>query len=225
VRIAVQYMMPVIVLSDGYIANGSEPWLLPRVEDLPDISVEFRTDPAGFHPYLRDPNRLARPWVRPGTPGLEHRIGGLEKQDTTGNISYDADNHDHMVRLRAEKVARIANEIPDAKVRGPQSGDLLILGWGSTYGSIYSAVSDLEREGIVVSQVHLRHLNPMPRNVGEVLRRFKKVLVPEMNLGQLALLLRAKHLVDVISYTKVEGKPFKRAEIMNKVRELLGVDA
>ncbi len=225
VRIAVQYMMPVIVLSDGYIASGSEPWLLPNIEDLPDISVAFRTDPENFQPYMRDPARLARPWVRPGTPGLEHRIGGLEKQDITGNISYDADNHDHMVRLRAEKVARIANEIPLAEVRGPQSGDLLVLGWGSTYGSIYSAVSDLEREGVVVSQMHLRHLNPMPRNVGEVLHRFKKVLVPEMNLGQLALLLRAKHLVDIISYTKVEGKPFKRAEIMNKVRELLGVVA
>ena len=223
VRIAVQHMVPVIVLSDGYLANGSEPWLLPELGALPDFPVQFRTDPEGFAPYLRDPGTLARPWVRPGTPGLMHRIGGLEKADGTGNVSYDPDNHDHMMRLRAEKVARIANDIPDAVVRGPQSGELLIVGWGSTYGAIYSAITDLARDGIQVSQLHLRHLNPMPRNVGDLLGRFKKVLVPELNLGQLSMLLRARHLVDAIPYTKVEGKPFKRVEIMNKVREVLGV--
>jgi 2-oxoglutarate ferredoxin oxidoreductase subunit alpha len=220
-RIAIEHMTPVILLSDGYIANGSEPWLLPQAADLAEINTRFRTDTADFQPYVRDAATLARPWVRPGTPGLEHRIGGLEKEDITGNVSYDPENHEHMVHLRAEKVARIANEIPDATVRGPSSGKLLLVGWGSTYGPIYSAVTDLEREGIVVSQLHLRHLNPLPRNVGEILRRFDKVLVPEMNLGQLALLLRARFLVDVIPYCKVQGKPFKRSEIMDKVRETL----
>jgi 2-oxoglutarate ferredoxin oxidoreductase subunit alpha len=220
--LAIQHMLPVIVLSDGYLANGSEPWLLPKIEDLPEIPVKFHTEVEGFQPYQRDPVTLSRPWVRPGTPGLEHRIGGLEKEDITGNVNYDPDNHEHMVHLRADKVARIANELPDASVRGPQSGDLLIVGWGSTYGSIFSAVTDLEADGIVVSQMHLRHLNPMQRNVGDVLRRFKKVLVPEMNMGQLAMLLRARYLVDVVSYSKVQGKPFKRGEIMAKVREILG---
>jgi 2-oxoglutarate ferredoxin oxidoreductase subunit alpha len=220
-RIALMHMVPVILLSDGYLANGSEPWLLPRAADIPEIPVQFRTDRTDFQPYQRDPRTLARPWVRPGTPGLEHRIGGLEKQDITGNVSYDPENHDHMVRLRAEKVARVAADIEPATVRGPASGKLLIVGWGSTYGAIYSAVTDLEREGIVVSQMHLRHLNPMPSNVGEILGRFEKVLVPEMNLGQLAFLLRGRYLCDVISYGKVEGKPFKRSEIMNKVRDIL----
>jgi 2-oxoglutarate ferredoxin oxidoreductase subunit alpha len=207
------------------LANGSEPWLLPKMEDLPEIRVAFRADPADFHPYARDPGTLARPWVRPGTPGLEHRIGGLEKQDGTGSISYDPVNHDHMVRLRAEKVARVANDIPDAKVEGPADAEVLIVGWGSTYGAIYSAARELEQAGIRVAQMHLRHLNPMPRNVGDVLRRHRKVLVPEMNLGQLALLLRARYLVDVVSYAKVEGKPFKRREIVAKVRELVGASA
>jgi 2-oxoglutarate ferredoxin oxidoreductase subunit alpha len=220
-RVAMQHMLPVIVLTDGYLANGSEPWLLPRAADLPDIPVKFRTEIEGFTPYLRDPKTLARPWVRPGTPGLEHRIGGLEKSDITGHVNYDPDNHEHMVRLRADKVARVGHDIPDAVVRGPQSGKLLIVGWGSTYGSIYSAVTDLEREGLTVSQMHLRWLNPMPRNVGDVLRRFETVLVPEMNTGQLAFLLRGRYLVDVVSYSKVQGKPFKRGEIMKKVREIL----
>jgi len=216
-------MLPIILLSDGYLANGSEPWLLPRPEDLPDIDVRFRQEVEGFQPYHRDPATLARNWVRPGTPGLEHRIGGLEKSDGTGNVNYDPENHEQMVHLRAEKVARIANDIPDVTVRGPQSGKLLVLGWGSTYGPIYSAVTELEKEGISVSQLHLRWLNPMPRNLGDVLKRFDKILVPEMNMGQLALLLRARFLLDVVSYSKVQGKPFKRREIMDKVRELLGV--
>ena len=220
-RIAIEHMIPVILLTDGYLANGSEPWLLPNAADLEAIPVHFRKEAAGFEPYARDPETLARQWVRPGTPGLEHRIGGLEKQDGTGNVSYDPENHEHMVHLRAEKVRRIADRIPEAVVRGPDSGQVLVVGWGSTYGPIHSAITELERQGIVASQLHLRHLNPMPRNLGDVLRRFDKVLVPEMNLGQLAFLLRAHYLIDVVSFTKVQGKPFKRSEITAKIREIL----
>jgi 2-oxoglutarate ferredoxin oxidoreductase subunit alpha len=219
-RLAIEHMVPVIVLTDGYLANGSEPWLVPDAARLPAIPVQFRTDPAGFMPYARDARTLARPWVRPGTPGLEHRIGGLEKQDGTGNVSYDPENHEQMVHLRAEKVARIAGEIPAAVVDGPSSGEILIVGWGSTYGAIHSAREDLAPEGIRVSHLHLRYLNPLPRNLGDLLRDFGTILVPEMNMGQLSMLLRARYLRDVVSYTKVEGKPFKRGEIMQKVREL-----
>ncbi len=222
-RLAVRYMVPVVMLSDGYLANGSEPWRLPKVEDLPDLRVEFRTDPDGFSPYLRDPRTLARPWAIPGTPGLEHRVGGLEKEDVTGNVSYDPLNHEHMIHVRAEKVARIAQEIPPLQVAGdPEGGDLLVLGWGSTAGAITGAVQAARREGLSVSRAHLRHLNPFPRDLGEVLSRFDKVLVPEMNLGQLALLLRARYLKDVVSYSKVQGKPFFRQEIVAKIKEVLG---
>ncbi len=220
-RIAVQHMVPVILLSDGYIANGSEPWRLPAIEDLPDLRVEFRTEPQGFAPYLRDPKTLARPWAIPGTPGLEHRIGGLEKEDVTGNVSYEPENHEHMIHLRAEKVARIADGIPDLVVHGDDTGQLLVLGWGSTLGAIRGAVQLARAEGLSVSHAHLRHLNPFPRNLGEVLARFERVLVPEMNLGQLALLLRARYLVDVISFSKVQGKPFFRSELLTRIRELL----
>jgi len=213
--------VPVILLSDGYLANGSDPWLLPKVSDLPRIVPGFRTDPQGFEPYMRDPATLARPWVRPGTPGMQHRIGGLEKWDGSGNVSYDPENHEHMVHVRAEKVARIAHDIAPLQVQGPQSGDLLVLGWGSTYGAITSAVADLAAEGIVVSQTHLRHMNPLPKNLGEVLHRFRRVLVPELNSGQLALLLRGRFLVDAISYSKVQGQPFKRREIMERIRKVL----
>ncbi len=216
-RLALTHMLPVILLSDGYLANGSEPWLLPNAADLPAIVPPFRTDPAGFQPYMRDPHTLVRPWVKPGTPGMQHRIGGLEKEDGTGNVSYDADNHENMVRIRAEKVARIANDIPPLEVYGPASGRLLALGWGSTHGAISSAVRDLHKDGVVVSQAHLRYLNPLPRNLGEVLGRFERVLVPEMNSGQLALLLRARYLVDVVSYSKVQGQPFKRREIVARI--------
>src|SRR5688572_7359190 len=223
-RLAVKYMVPVVLLSDGYLANGSEPWLLPKVEDLPDLRFDFRTDPSGFAPYLRDPRTLARPWAIPGTPGLEHRVGGLEKEDGTGNVSYDPLNHEHMIHQRAEKVARIAHEIPPVEVVGdPDGGDLLVLGWGSTAGAITGAVNTARREGLSVSRAHLRHLNPFPRDLGEVLARFDKVLVPEMNLGQLALLLRARYLKDVTSYSKVQGKPFFRHEIVAKIKEALGV--
>jgi 2-oxoglutarate ferredoxin oxidoreductase subunit alpha len=223
-RLAVKYMVPVVLLSDGYLANGSEPWRLPKVEDLPDLRFEFRTDPSGFAPYLRDPRTLARPWAIPGTPGLEHRVGGLEKEDGTGNVSYDPLNHEHMIHQRAEKVARIAHEIPPVEVVGdPGGGDLLVLGWGSTAGAITGAVNAARREGLSVSRAHLRHLNPFPNDLGEVLARFDKVVVPEMNLGQLALLLRARYLKDVISYSKVQGKPFFRHEIVAKIKEVLGV--
>ncbi|MEE2775903.1 MAG: 2-oxoacid:acceptor oxidoreductase subunit alpha [Acidobacteriota bacterium] len=222
-RIALEYMVPVVLLSDGYVANGSEPWHLPKIEDLPDLRKEFATDPEGFQPYGRDERTLARPWAIPGTPGLEHRVGGLEKQDITGDVSYDPHNHDHMVRLRAEKVERVAQDIPDVEVHGdPQGGDLLVLGWGSTLGSITGAVNEARKQGVNVSRAHLRHLNPFPSNLGEVLSRFDKVLIPEMNLGQLALLIRAKYLVDVISYSKVQGKPFFRHEVIDKISEILG---
>ena len=222
VRIATRYMVPVVLLSDGYIANGSEPWKLPRVEDLPDLRTEFRTDPVGFHPYERDPETLSRPWAIPGTPGLEHRIGGLEKEDVTGNVSYDPANHERMIHLRAEKVARIANDIPDLEVFGdPQGGELLVLGWGSTAGAITGAVNVSRRDGLPVSRAHLRYLNPFPKNLGEVLARFNKVLIPEMNLGQLSLLVRARFIKDAISLTKVQGQPFTRQQIQEKIRQIL----
>jgi 2-oxoglutarate ferredoxin oxidoreductase subunit alpha len=220
-RIATKYMVPVMVLSDGYNANGSEPWKLPQAEDLPDLRIEFRTESEGFHPYQRDPETLARPWAIPGTPGLEHRIGGLEKEDVTGNVSYDPQNHEHMIHLRAEKVERIARDIPPLEVVGDPAGELLVLGWGSTAGAVTGAVNSARKLGLPVSRAHLRYLNPFPLNLGEVLSRFDKVLVPEMNLGQLALLLRARYLKDVISYGKVQGQPFTRQEIFTKIQEIL----
>jgi 2-oxoglutarate ferredoxin oxidoreductase subunit alpha len=222
VRIATRHMVPVVLLSDGYIANGSEPWKLPNVEDLPDLRLDFRTDPEGFHPYERDPETLTRPWAIPGTPGLEHRIGGLEKENVTGNVSYDPVNHENMIHLRAEKVARISREIPDLQVFGdPQGGALLVLGWGSTGGAVTGAVNAARRKGLSVSRAHLRHLNPFPSNLGDVLARFDRVLVPEMNLGQLALLLRARYLKDVVTLSKVQGKPFSRQEILDKIQSIL----
>jgi 2-oxoglutarate ferredoxin oxidoreductase subunit alpha len=223
--VAVRYMVPVVVLSDGYIANGSEPWKLPRVEDLPDFAPEFRSDPEGFAPYSRDPETLARPWALPGTPGLEHRIGGLEKEDVTGNVSYDPENHSRMVHLRAEKVERVARELPELEVEGDAEGELLVLGWGSTEGAIKGAVRSLRERGVPVSRAHLRWLNPFPKNLGEVLSHFDKVLVPEMNLGQLALLLRGRFLKDVVSLQKVQGRPFFRSEIYERIRSILGETA
>jgi 2-oxoglutarate ferredoxin oxidoreductase subunit alpha len=221
-HIAVKYMVPVMLLSDGYIANGSEPWKLPEVEDLPDLRCDYRTDPEGFFPYLRDEESLSRPWAIPGTPGLEHRIGGLEKEDGSGDVSYDPENHEHMVHRRAEKVARVVADIPPLEVHGDaEGGDLLVIGWGSTLGSITGAVNEARRRGLNVSRTHLRHLNPFPANLGEILDRFEKVLLPEMNLGQLALLLRAAYLKDIISFTKVQGKPFFRHEIISKIEEIL----
>ncbi|HLA68303.1 MAG TPA: 2-oxoacid:acceptor oxidoreductase subunit alpha [Bacteroidota bacterium] len=220
-RIALKYMTPVIFLSDGYLGNGSEPWLIPDFDKLPDISPTFRTKPEGFLPYLRDEATLARPWAIPGTPGLEHRIGGLEKQNITGSVSYDPINHETMVRLRTEKVARIANELPLAVVDGEKEGDLLVIGWGSTYGAIRSAIATARERGKKVSQVHLRYLNPMPKNLGEVLHKFKNILVPEMNLGQLSNVLRMRYLVPTIPLDKVQGLPFKSSEIEKKIEEIL----
>jgi 2-oxoglutarate ferredoxin oxidoreductase subunit alpha len=220
-RLAVKYMTPVIYLSDGYLANGSEPWRIPKVEDLPKIDVNFRTEVEGFFPYSRDEQTLARPWAIPGTPGLEHRIGGLEKQNITGNVSYDPENHDLMVRLRAEKIARIANDIPDVEVLGEREGEVLVVGWGGTYGAITAAVEECRGRNLSVSSIHLRYLNPFPKNLGDVLARFEKILVPELNLGQLSMLLRAKFMVPAISFTKVKGKPFKISEIIDKIEETL----
>jgi 2-oxoglutarate ferredoxin oxidoreductase subunit alpha len=223
VRLATRYMVPVVLLSDGYIANGSEPWKLPEVTDLPDLRVEFRTDPEGFHPYEREATTLARPWAIPGTPGLEHRIGGLEKEDVTGNVSYDPHNHERMVHLRAEKIARIAADIPPLEVDG--EGELLVLGWGSTAGAIAGAVHLARRQGLRVARAHLRHLNPLPLNTGEVLSRFTQVLIPEMNLGQLAFLLRARFIREIDSLTKVQGRPFTRQEILARIQTLLEAPA
>jgi 2-oxoglutarate ferredoxin oxidoreductase subunit alpha len=220
-RIAIKYMTPVIFLSDGYLANGSEPWKIPDVSSLPKIPIVFRTDPEDFHPYSRDPETLARPWAIPGTPGLEHRIGGLEKQHITGNVSYDPENHQKMVNLRAEKIARIAQDLPDIEVFGEPEGELLVIGWGGTYGAITAAVEEVRNRNLSVSSIHLRYLNPFPKNLGNILGRFEKILVPELNLGQLALLLRAKYLVPAISYGKVKGKPFKISEIIDKIEETL----
>jgi 2-oxoglutarate ferredoxin oxidoreductase subunit alpha len=220
-RIALKHMLPVIFLSDGYLGSGSEPWLIPSLDDLPNIEISFATDPETFHPYARDPETLARPWAVPGTPGLEHRIGGLEKSDITGNVSYDAANHEKMVRFRAEKIARIANDIPDVEVIGDASGELLVLGWGSTYGAILSAVQRARADGLSVSCAHLRHLNPFPPNLGDVLSRFERVLVPELNLGQLRMLVRGRYLVDAEGLNRVTGRPFKIAEIEDRIRELV----
>lgn len=219
-RIAVRHMVPVIYLTDGYLGNGAEPWKLPTIDDLPKFGVEFTTQAEGFQPYVRDPETLARNWAIPGTPGLEHRIGGLEKADITGNVSYDPENHMHMVLTRAEKVARIADDIPELEVYGESEGRLLVIGWGSTYGAITSAVEEMQRRGQSVSSIHIRHLNPLPRNLGEILGRFDRVLVPELNMGQLCMLLRAKYLVPAISYPKVKGKPFKISELLAKMNEV-----
>lgn len=221
-RIALKYMTPVFCLTDGYLGNGSEPWLIPNFDRLPDISPKFRTDPNGFMPYLRDETTLARPYAIPGTPGLEHRIGGLEKQHLTGNVNYEPQNHEFMVRLRAEKVDRIANDIPLAKVEGEEKGELLLVGWGGTYGAIKTAAMRLRSKGVNVSHLHLRHLNPMPKNVGEILYNFKQILVPELNLGQLVKVLRSKFLVPAIGLNKIQGQPFKSTEIEKKVEEMLG---
>ncbi|HEY2983433.1 MAG TPA: 2-oxoacid:acceptor oxidoreductase subunit alpha, partial [Jatrophihabitantaceae bacterium] len=226
VRIALTYRTPVFFLSDGYLANGAEPWQVPIIEDLVDLSVAFATEPNGpdgeFLPYLRDPETLARPWAVPGTPGLQHRVGGIEKADRTGNISYDPDNHDFMVRTRQAKVDGIARTIPPLEVDDP-SGEarVLALGWGSTYGPIGAAARRVRRAGYPVAQAHLRHLNPFPANLGEVLARYEQVLVPEMNTGQLRRLLRSEFLVDVKGYNQVRGLPFKAEELEHVIVEML----
>jgi 2-oxoglutarate ferredoxin oxidoreductase subunit alpha len=220
-RIALKYMTPVVYLSDAFLATGAEPWKIPNVDDLPSIAVENRTEREGFYPYLRDEMTLARPWAVPGTPGLEHRIGGLEKNDILGNVSYDPDNHHRMQLLRQAKIAGIANDIPPLEVYGPPEGDLLILGWGSTYGAIRSAVERLQARGASIAHAHIRYLNPFPANTEEVLRAYKRVLIPEVNLGQLSMLIRAKFLIDAIGYNRVRGKPFRIAELEAEALRIL----
>src|ERR1700726_395129 len=220
-RIAIKYMVPVIILSDGYLANGAEPWKIPDVSELPEIPVHFETNTEDFHPYRRNPTTLARPWAIPGTPGLEHRVGGIEKQDVTGNINYDPLNHERMVRLRAAKVEAIGQDVPDVVPVGDPDGDLLIVAWGSTHGPITAALNAQREKGRKVGHVHLRYLNPLPRDLGEVISRYKKVLVPEMNMGQLLMILRAKYLVDAQGYNKIRGKPFKTSEIEQKIEQIL----
>jgi 2-oxoglutarate ferredoxin oxidoreductase subunit alpha len=221
-RIAIKYRTPVIFLSDLYLGVGSEPWLIPDPATLPKMEANFATDPATFKAYERDPDTLARPWAVPGTPGLEHRIGGLEKANITGNVNYEAENHDLMTRLRFEKIERIANDIPDAEVYGDEEGgDLLVLGWGSTYGVIRTAVQRVRTAGKSVSQVHIRHLNPFPKNLGDVLSRFDKVLIPENNMGQLTLLIRGKFLVDAVGLHRVTGRPFTIQEVEDKILEMV----
>jgi 2-oxoglutarate ferredoxin oxidoreductase subunit alpha len=221
VRIALKYMTPVIFLSDGYLANGAEPWRIPRAAVLPEIPVSFRTDPNGFFPYLRDPETFSRPWAVPGTPGLEHRIGGLEKEYLTGNVSYAPANHEQMVRVRARKIEGIVREIPPTHVDGAQEGDLLMLGWGGTYGSIAAAVRELGARGKSVGHAHLRYLNPLPSDLGNVLKRFRQILVPELNLGQLVRVIRAEYLVDAVGFHKIQGRPFKVSELVARALALL----
>ena len=222
-RIALKYMVPVIVLSDGYLANGAEPWRIPSVDEIPGITVQFATDPRDFHPYKRHPETLARPWAIPGTPGLEHRIGGLEKQDVTGNVNYEPLNHENMVRIRAAKIDAITQDVPNVMPNGDPEGDLLIVSWGSTCGSITQSVKTQREKGRRIGHLHLRYLNPLPGNVGDILKRYRKVLVPELNMGQLLWVLRAKYLVNAIGLNKIQGRPFKQAELDQKIEEVLGL--
>jgi len=223
-RIALKYRTPVFLLSDAYLANGSEPWLLPDLAELQDIAVPFATEPnfeGEFMPYLRDPATLARPWAVPGTPGLEHRIGGLEKADVTGNVSYDPDNHDSMVRLRAQKVAGIASDIPELEVDEQDGARLLVLSWGGTYGPVAAGVRRIRKDGGAVAHAHLKYLNPFPRNTGDVLTSYDRVLVPEINLGQLLQLVRAQFLVDAVGYNRVRGLPLRASEVADAIRTML----
>jgi 2-oxoglutarate/2-oxoacid ferredoxin oxidoreductase subunit alpha len=226
-RIAVKHMTPVMVLSDGYIANGSEPWRIPKVADIKPTKIEHpaghtngEADGNGFMPYARN-EVLARPWAIPGTPGLMHRIGGLEKQDITGNVNYDADNHQHMIDTRYKKVQLVANDYPKTKVDGPESGDLLVLSWGGTYGACATAVHKVQSQKKSVAHCHLRYVHPLPNDLGDMLKRYKQVLIPELNLGQLRLIVRATYLTDAIGLNKVQGKPFSVAEVVEKIESLL----
>jgi 2-oxoglutarate ferredoxin oxidoreductase subunit alpha len=221
-RLALKYMVPVMLMTDGYIANGSEPWKIPEPDEIPAINVKFRTEADGFFPYSRDEN-LSRPWAIPGTPGLEHRIGGLEKANITGNVSYDPENHEFMVRLRAQKVKNVESDIPDLVVTGDKDADLLVVGWGGTFGAITEAVNRVRKKGNKVAQAHFKYLFPYPKNTGMVLKKYNKILCPELNLGQLAYLLKADFLVDVEPFNKIQGLPFKSSEIEHKIESILGV--
>jgi len=222
-NIAVNFMVPVVFLTDGYIANGAEPWRIPSMEELEPIKVEHLTErnhEDGYLPYKRDA-KLKRPWAIPGTPGLEHRLGGIEKADVTGHVSYDPDNHEYMVKLRARKVAQVADFIPEQEVDGPDSGEVLVISWGGTYGAVRTAARELQAEGKSVAHAHLRFLNPFPRNLGDIISQFKQVLVPELNMGQLRMLLRDKYLVDAKGLNKIKGKPFLVSEVVEAIEELL----
>ena len=225
-QIATKYMTPVIILSEGYLANSAEPWAIPDVDTLPRETVTYASaeDAADFQPYRRDPDTLARPWAIPGTPGLEHRVGGLTKEDVSGNVVYGPENHQRMIDLRAEKVARIADDIPDIDVDGPDTGELLVVGWGGTFGSITAAVEEARDAGLEVSQIHLRHLNPFPPNLGEVLGSFERILCPELNEGQLSMLLRSRYLANVQSFSKIAGQPFKVWEIRERIEAIMKED-
>ena len=225
IRISVQHMTPVIFLSDGFIANGSEPWKYPQSEDLPKIEAKFKTELGDheekFQPYLRD-EKLVRPWAIPGTVGLEHRVGGLEKQNITGNISYDPDNHQLMVKIREEKVEKIAQYIPDQHIdNGPTKGKVLIIGWGSTYGAIKSAVIELLEQGYEVAHVHLRYVRPFPKNLGDILKNYEQVLIPEINNGQLIKIIRDKYLIDAKGYNKIMGIPITKGELIDEVKKMV----
>ena len=222
-RIALKYMVPVIVLSDGYLANGAEPWRIPSLDEIPSFPVRFTTQAEGFEPYKRNPDTLARPWAIPGTPGLEHRIGGLEKQDVTGNVNYEPLNHENMVRIRAAKIDAIVQDVPNVLPSGDPEGDLLIISWGSTFGSITQAVKGQRNKGRKIGHLHLRYLNPLPANLGDILKRYKQVLVPELNMGQLLWVLRAKYLVNAVGLNKIQGRPFKQSELDLKIEEMLGL--
>ncbi len=220
-RIALKYMTPVILLTDGYLANGAEPWLIPPVSSLPDLQPKFAVNPENFQPYARDEQTLSRPWAIPGTPGLEHRIGGLEKQHITGNVSYDPENHEFMIKLRQKKVDGIVNDIPLAQVEGDDQGDLLVVGWGGTYGAIRTAVESQRRQGKSVSHLHIKYLNPLPKNLGEILKKYKKILVAEINLGQLVKILRSVYLIPAETYNRVLGLPFKANELEEAIENVL----
>jgi 2-oxoglutarate ferredoxin oxidoreductase subunit alpha len=222
-RIALKYMVPVIILSDGYLANGAEPWRIPGVDEIPGIPVTFAKNPEGFLPYKRNPDTLARPWAVPGTLGLEHRIGGLEKQDVSGNVNYEPLNHENMVRIRAAKIDAIVQDVPNVMPTGDPEGDLLIVSWGSTFGAITQAVKGQRDKGRKIGHLHLRYLNPLPGNVGDILKRYKRVLVPELNMGQLLWVLRAKYLVNAVGLNKIQGRPFKQVELDHKIEEMLGL--
>lgn len=220
VRLSVEAMTPVILLSDGYLANGAEPWKLPDISKLPAIEIQHPHDPNLYLPYKRDDKTLARPWAIPGTPGLEHRLGGLEKQDGTGNVSYDPQNHEHMIKTRTEKIQRLSDSIPPLQVFGKEEGDILVVGWGGTYGAITSGVEQMQKDGISISSIHIRYLNPFPKNLEEILRSFDTVIVPELNQGQLASILRSRFLINAKSINKMQGQPFKVQEIIDGIKQL-----
>jgi len=220
-RLALTYMSPVILLTDGYLANGSEPWNIPSVDSIPEIPVEFYTDPETYHPYSRDEN-LVRPWAVPGTIGLEHRIGGLEKQNITGDVNYDPDNHFDMIKIREEKIKNMANSIPDLKIEGDEDADIIVIGWGGTYGAIKEAVMHSRKKGYKVAQTHFNYINPFPKNTEEVLRKYKHILLPEINLGQLSRILKSEFLLPIIQFNVVRGLPFRVGDIENKIVEVLG---